>query len=71
VDTGEQDAGHAVSGDGGREGRPSSPQANTNPPACAATKAGALAGAIPAKESVSVRARVTAGLAKDVLDVNQ
>ncbi len=38
---------------------------------CARMKAGASVGLIPAKLSVRVRARVTAGLAKEVEAVNQ
>jgi hypothetical protein len=41
------------------------------PRSCAATKAGTLAGAIPAKLSESARAMVTAGLANEVEAVNQ
>jgi hypothetical protein len=41
------------------------------PASCAAMKAGAPVGAIPANVSDRVRARVTAGLANDVDAVNQ
>jgi hypothetical protein len=47
------------------------PTAATAPASCAATNGGTDAGAIPAKESESIRAIVTAGLAKLVDDVNQ
>lgn len=41
------------------------------PTNCAATKAGAEDGAMPAKVLLAARAKVTAGLAKDVEAVNQ
>lgn len=41
------------------------------PMSCAAMKAGASAGRIPANVSVAERASVTAGLANDVEAVNQ
>ena len=47
------------------------PTASRAPASCAATNAGADAGAMPAKLSDRVRAIVTAGLAKLVDDVNQ
>lgn len=41
------------------------------PTTCAAMKAGASTGRMPEKLAVKARAIVTAGLAKDVDDVNQ
>ncbi len=38
---------------------------------CAATNPGASAGRMPEKVSLAARAKVTAGLAKDVEEVNQ
>jgi hypothetical protein len=45
--------------------------ASKAPPICAAMKPGASTGRMPEKLSVSERARVIAGLAKLVDDVNQ
>ena len=47
------------------------PAAKNAPTSCANTNAGASIGRIPANVSLAVRARVTAGLAKDVEAVNQ
>ena len=60
----------ALSGSAGTSQRKSNVAANP-PRNCAATKPGTSAGRMPANVSLRQRARVTAGLAKEVEDVNQ
>ena len=54
-----------------RKSHPAKPPPATAPTICAAMKPGMFEGAIPENVSVKARAKVTAGLAKEVDAVNQ
>ena len=58
-------------GSGKRKSQRDASTATPAPTNCTTMKAGAWAGAMPEKVSVKERATVTAGLAKDVDEVNQ